>query len=619
MKKFFALLLICLLFPTFESATEFDAHEWGVFEYYQGVGVDIFAGKEDLPDFVFHSSSLKPDVCGKKCKCTGKCPDDCQHTMWFKGKKIQQHCDHICSGKACNHPGPGPSPMIRKPVINFYAKDDFKLDINVSINGGKLTAWSPKHSSEKERGNTVTWNNLDITSKKPGKALREAKGSSWWETARDTESCYVKTKEGEVEKFLFYEGEREKLTPQIELKQKKGKISLANTSKNKYSGVFVVNNTTIHFIDELNESKEVNTDEALNLNGSITKLENMLTTQGLTKKEAQGIAKIWEKEFFEKEGLRVIYMMPREEIDKILNVEFSPKPKEFKRAILVVVHDTESLVKELIKKLGSEDVTERDRATDALIKLGKAARSLIANALNNTKDPEVKSRLQKILDEIDSKKGSNLNEKNKFYIKDGTCNGLCDRVHYPHPTSEKHTLGANCIRCDEKIDVCYLLCKACCKELTVCYGCNKIAQDGFKDPNLCKCGKERQKANDVKYQILLSKEDLTLNGKPDEIRYIARTLAEWEDMLRALGVDTLTAPDFNKEMVLAIAIGNGSSIDLRTIFETDKWIKVIYTLTPTVNKKNNYTLVVLKCAMSNKKVYCGAGLDKEFEFLLSFK
>lgn len=54
----------------------------------------------------------------------------------------------------------------------------------------------------------------------------------------------------------------------------------------------------------------------------------------------------------------------------------------------------------LIKKLDSEEFAEREKAQQALVKLGKNVVETLRKALEETKDAEVKSRIQHVLDEL---------------------------------------------------------------------------------------------------------------------------------------------------------------------------------------------------------------------------
>lgn len=596
MKRCIALVLFSSVFVvSLDTGVDYEAHEWGVFEYYQGIGADIFAAKNDLPEFVVYVDSLMHSDCGKDCKCTGKnCPNDCQHTNWRTGQK--EHCPDMCQGRRCTH-----MPVMRKPVINIYSKSDFNLKISASIRDGKLMAWYPKHSDAHFKGEKVTWNDLRVTTKNPVKSMRESKSSPWWEIARDTDACFISTNEKETEKFIFYEGESEKLTPQMEIREEKGKVILTNKSSLIYNGVFIVRDRKIKFMEKFNKSQEIDmTSGIIDQKEAIDKVEQMLKSEGMNDKEAKGVAKIWETDFFDVRGLRVIYMKPRDEVDRILKVEFTPKPKEFKRAILVVVNDTESMVKELIKKLGSDDSGERDRATETLIRLGKNIRKYIVEALEKEKDTEVRSRLQQILEAIDGKKGGKIDDKDKQFIKEGLCNGDCDRVHYAHPQEEAHTQGAKCARCAGKIDVCYLMCTNCCKALNVCYGCNKEVKE-FKDERVCRCGSKTHKANAVKYETLLWKQGIKLNKDKDETRYVLRNKESWDKMQKEIGLD-LQNPDFDKEIGIGIVVGKGGKVDLRTIVEEEKRVRVVYTIDFSSEKKLDHTIIVLKINKTDKPV-----------------
>lgn len=598
----YVLLALGFLFLSPAPDPEFDVHEWGVFNFYQGIGADILSGSEDLPDFVIRKDDLMPEECGSGCKCIGgNCPQDCTHEIWRKGGGKNRHCEDKCQGRQCTH-----QPMaMDKPVINIYSEKDIQLRISVDIHKGRVNRWYPTHTDASLKGMKVMWDNLIVTRSK--KTLANAKDCTWWDLARDTDSSYLVTKKGDVEKFLFYEGESEELKPWISIKESKGKIALSVDTKHKFQGVFVIKDKKIKYLDEVSESVQIDLEKDLvEKPKAVQLIEALLKKDGLNEKEAKGVVKIWEKDFFEKEGLRVIYMMPRKEIDRILNVEITPKPKSFVRSMIACVNDTNFIVDGLIKKLGSDDPQIRDSATQTLIRIGKAIRSRLANALNVEKDPEVKSRLQKILDEIDGKKGSKLDEKDKYFVKDGECDGSCSRVHYAHPRDEKHTFGAKCTRCSKKMDLCYLLCDSCVKELNVCFGCNKALSVHYKDGKHCTCGKETLKADELKHQILLFKEGLSLNKKDG--RYVIRSKDQWKNMLNELNLSLEIELDFSKEMAVGIDFGKCAKIDLRTIVEEEKRVRVVYTRSYPNPNKNEHTVVIVKFAKSDKPVeFCMSG------------
>lgn len=589
----FLLIALCISVLSSVQNQEFDAHEWGVFNYYQGIGVDIVSGivEEGLPDFVVRNEDLKPEVCGKGCKCTGQCPQDCEHA-WHKGRRI--HCESLCHTGKCNH-----EPLkIVKPVINFYSQKNIKVSVDVTIKEGKVTVWYPKQSETREKDSIIAWNDLSLTNKKPDVELKDT-NTSWWKIARETDSSYVTTKLGEVEKFIFYEGESALLKAGIVIEKDKEKVNLVNKTKYEFSSLFVVYNKKIAFFEKFKSGQVDFEKNLLDQKEARSEFEKMLSKEGLTKKEVSGVSDIWEKEFFEKSGLRVIYMMPREEADDILRVKFDPKPKNFRRAMIVCVNSTEVLVEDQIKKLGSDDPKVRDAATLILIRLGKSILPLLQKTLDGAKDPEVRSRLQHIIEQIEKSKRGAL-PGDKHFIKDGKCNGSCDRVHYSHPQTDKHAFGANCTRCEMKMDVCYLLCHECCRDLSVCYGCNRKIEGEFRDARKCNCGKETKKSDEIKYDILFNKE-LALNRSKEDQRYIVRTESEWEKLVKEYSLET-KQPDFSKDLVALMLIARNGKHDVRCVVEEENRVRIVMTISYEKQNPDLFNMVAIKLKKTDKPV-----------------
>src|SRR3954465_2307951 len=57
-------------------------------------------------------------------------------------------------------------------------------------------------------------------------------------------------------------------------------------------------------------------------------------------------------------------------------------------------------IQDLIRKLGSDDFTTREQATEELKKAGKPAREALQKAADESEDPEVRQRARTILEEV---------------------------------------------------------------------------------------------------------------------------------------------------------------------------------------------------------------------------
>jgi hypothetical protein len=578
-----AALLAAVLAP--QADPVYDAHEWGVLHFYPGSGVDVLSipGSTDLPRFVLRARDLRPAECVEACVCKKEnCPQDCQHNV--DGKPA--HCEDLCAGKRCSHM---PVPVC-KPVINFYAREEVKLKVGVRIESGQVRLWYPTHSEVEKRGDRVVWKDLTLSNR--DRPLKDAGESTWWETARETDSATVVSALGDSEKFLFYEGDALKLEPALRIASDGAGVSLETASP--LSGVLVVRDGKIRFVEKLDKSGKIEMKEGLLTPAEASeRLQKAIRGEGLTEKEAKGIARIWEDPFWKEEGVRAVYLMGRAEADRLLRVEFDPAPRNFRRAILVCVHETQSLAQVLLKRLAAEEWKTREAAGRLLTRLGKPIRAALEKALEETRDPEVRSRLEKILSEINSSsRGPRAIEP---YVQKGTCSGECDQMHYSHPDTPEHRMGSMCLRCAGKTDVCAALCGECCRELSVCFGCNRRVEGIHKDGSSCKCGKPIERSSELAFTMLLSRPRWTLRASDEEkLQIVARSGEEWEAMLRRFGLEkeSIERPDFDRETAMAVAVPGGVQAQVRCIVEEEGRVRVVLALTyPAVVTREHAVLI----------------------------
>jgi len=63
-------------------------------------------------------------------------------------------------------------------------------------------------------------------------------------------------------------------------------------------------------------------------------MRNGLVAQGLTTDEANGMVKTWWKSYFEHDGLRVFWILPTVELEKVLPLTVTPKPEKSVRVMV---------------------------------------------------------------------------------------------------------------------------------------------------------------------------------------------------------------------------------------------------------------------------------------------
>ena len=131
-----------------------------------------------------------------------------------------------------------------------------------------------------------------------------------------------------------------------------------------------------------------------------------LRAAGLFDTEADSVLAIWKKGLFDRPGITAIYLLPQSEYDRMLPLTVFPPPGKVVR-VGIVLHGQLELtpailaarVRELLAAMDSDDYRLRDKATKALADLGPSAFPAIRKTLEGKLNPEVKTRLEKILEQ----------------------------------------------------------------------------------------------------------------------------------------------------------------------------------------------------------------------------
>src|SRR5262249_31345773 len=105
--------------------------------------------------------------------------------------------------------------------------------------------------------------------------------------------------------------------------------------------------------------------------------------------------------YFRTEGIRVLYHVPRAEIDRNLPVKIEPVPEELTRVFIGRVEcltpERETMVDRWLKELGAMDPARARAARDGLVALGRFAEPQLRRAIQSSSDPVVRERAQALL------------------------------------------------------------------------------------------------------------------------------------------------------------------------------------------------------------------------------
>jgi hypothetical protein len=410
MKTKLACLILTAVHLHFAAAAradeDFVAHEWGTFTSVQGADGIQFEwnplATTELPKFVYNTST--------------PLPDPRRHSTAFASKSAFRTLQRM-----------------ETPVIYFYSAKERAVDVTVKFPQGLITEWYPQArdigpSAVQPRSALVTldnaadktglklpfnfssldtrkgindslirWTDVQVfPAQEPGEltaSLPTDKSGSHYYAARDTDADVLRVsadpdKQAEHEKFLFYRGIGNFQTPlQVTLSGDEQSVNLRNNGKEDLANLFVLHVRKgagkFIFVDRLapGQTRSVQLDvdnDPLQLSDLVeligSKVQKALSEEGLYRREAVAMVNTWRDSWFEEQGLRVLYTLPRAWTDRVLPLALEPKPREVVRVMVGRAEMiTPSMEWELMKQVvrfADRDEGARARAIEDTRQLG---------------------------------------------------------------------------------------------------------------------------------------------------------------------------------------------------------------------------------------------------------
>jgi hypothetical protein len=342
--KWFCAIALSVTSFVASAKDEFVAHEWGTFTSVQGAdGVQIQWNpliRTDLPDFVYNREGRSGFPAG---------------LMPFEGKGFMPTFVRM-----------------ETPVIYFYSDKERTVDVRVQYPLGRITEWYPQatrigpyattNKAELAQANRamIEWNGLKILPRGTKEISAEKlirgksdKGQSHYYAARETDANFLRmasphARNGvEHERDLFYRGVGFSQAPlAVKLGGDENNLRISTQTVEPMTDLFVLTIRSgmarYQHVDRVSRDGE----RAVKLDGKpfaplsdvrasiMREMAAALTKQGLYAKEAQAMVNTWKDQWFEEEGTRVLYLLPRYWTDQTLPLEISPRPNNVARVMV---------------------------------------------------------------------------------------------------------------------------------------------------------------------------------------------------------------------------------------------------------------------------------------------
>jgi hypothetical protein len=337
------------------GAADFVAHEWGTFTSVQGAdGIQLEWNPlvtTDLPRFVYDRNRPNSQ----------------------RSHPVQTYVDKSAFTAL---------QRMETPVIYFYSDKEITVDVNVRFPQGIVTEWYPQTTPATNR--QTRWKDVTVLANAQDESLLPQDGSkTHYYAARATDAALLQVSSSqqkpEHEKFLFYRGVGSFRAPlTVRMGANEEYLQMQNLGTESLRHLFALHvhgkHARLTRIGDLpaRESRNIKLDRAARPLESVqdiaSAMRTALTAEGLYSKEAAAMVETWRDSWFGEQGLRVLYVLPREWTDRTLPLSITPKPREITRVMVgraeMITPNLEwELMKQIVKfSEGDSEAVQRAQA-----------------------------------------------------------------------------------------------------------------------------------------------------------------------------------------------------------------------------------------------------------------
>ncbi len=370
----------------------YTAHEWGTFTSMVGTNGIVLDGlhheEEALPKFVH----------------------DLLKTQAFGATRTKLPASRVTQ-------------KMETPVIYFYADEPLRVQVRVWFQQGLMTQFFPlpktvypeladarkqRLDMSKVDGSELTWD-IDVLPKGSSAPTEIPKvaDDDPWAYARQTEACWVRTRpeagspaRPEAEHYLFYRG-LGRWQPKVTLhSEPNGKAIFGNAMEQvvpyclalelgEHGGRFVAGAAVAPGGQEtlnLASSPWIADREQFSRQVGANVLQ-ALVKQGLFVDEARAMVATWSRSWFQKDGARIVYLLPRAQVDAVLPLHFEPCPKDVVRVLVgrleFITPEAQQRVEQALRSQQSLDPEVAQRAVHVFAGLDRFLEPHLRNVAAN--------------------------------------------------------------------------------------------------------------------------------------------------------------------------------------------------------------------------------------------
>jgi hypothetical protein len=320
------------------------------------------------------------------------------------------------------------------PVIYFYTGQAQKVRVDVRFPRGLWTQWYPQAqvvgpqlsettTPPELRDGRIMWCAELIpgggSHLKP--APPETAKDALWNFARDVDAAYVRTTDRtraaaptEAERFLFYRGLGRAPLPLRLTAALGGTLALDSSERLDVRHIFIVRvegrRGVYTYRPVLRPGERITgaipaMDDARPLTEFSQRLGDDLAAQlvasGLFAKEARAMVNTWRSSYFQTEGIRVLFVLPRESTDALIPMTITPAPAELVRVMVgrleLLTPERERAAERAVRDLAAPDSSTRGRAYEFLRGQGRYVEPILRRVQSTTGDDAVRTLCRRLL------------------------------------------------------------------------------------------------------------------------------------------------------------------------------------------------------------------------------